>query len=81
MKFSSECMFVSYKNIEKNGKDTTIANFSDGTDVLMFYDNNKVCSNLQFGSFCKIIVDCSTTGVLRLVSVLPLDIENKNENS
>lgn len=73
MKFSSECMFVSYKNIEKNGKETVIANFSDGTDVLMFYDNNKVCSNLNFGSFCNIIVDCSSNGILRLVSVSPLE--------
>lgn len=69
MKFVGQAMFVSSKVIKKDNLDIPIVNFSDGTDVLMFYDNNKVCNNLKLGNQCNIEIDCSTKGVLRLQSV------------
>lgn len=69
MKFVGHAMFVSSKSIKKDNLDIPIVNFSDGSDVLMFYDNNKVCSNLKLGDICSIEIDCSVKGVLRLQSV------------
>lgn len=78
MKFVGQAMFVSSKLIKKDNLDIPIVNFSDGTDVLMFYDNNKVCSSLTLGDLCDICIDCSSKGVLRLQSVSKAVVSNGN---